>query len=204
MRKIILFILLVSVPVFCQPENVALQCIDTSNLAGPVLNILTLRIEEYWHTGQYNKIFPLFFLITRLDPGDDEAWATGGWFLMNGMAPLKLGKERERLKEKGVSFLKEGLGHVSDSYRLYWELAWVYYQRGELETSLGYLDDSVKYEHPSYVENTRAHVLAKLGRTNDALVQWKEIRRKYPEMRLVAERFILELEKEKNDSEKNN
>ncbi|MGB9641806.1 MAG: tetratricopeptide repeat protein, partial [Candidatus Ratteibacteria bacterium] len=101
-----------------------------------------------------------------------------------------------------MEFLKEGLSHNPDSYRLYWEIGWIYYIGGEFENAITYLDKAIQYEHPAYVENTRAHVLEKLGRIDDAIKQWQEIRKKFPEMRFVAERFILNLQKEKKDVEK--
>ena len=189
---------------FSQPEIVAIQLLDISNHINPVVNIVNMRIDWLWHTGKYEKIFPLFHLISRLDPEDETNWATGGWFLINCIAPARKPDEAREIKLKGLSFLKEGLHHNPGTYRLYWEIAWTYYLWGEFETALAYLDNAIKYEHPSYVENTRAHVLEKLGRIEEAITQWKEIRRKFPEMKFVAERFIQNLEKEKANAAKNN
>ncbi|MCX7706160.1 MAG: CDC27 family protein [bacterium] len=186
---------------FSQPEIIAIQLLDINNHTNPVVNIINTRIDWLWHTGKYEKIFPLFYLISRIDPEDEENWATGGWFLINCIAPTKKGDEVRLTKLKGVDFLKEGLTYNIESYRLYWEIAWVYYLWGDYEKALKYLDSAIKYEHPSYVENTRAHTLEKLGRIDDAIKQWKQIRIKFPEMRFVAERFIQNLEREKADAQ---
>lgn len=189
--------------VIAQPEVIALQILDITDQLDPVVNIINLRIDKLWHSGKYEKIFPLFYLITRLDPEDEEAWANGGWFLINCLAPGKPSYESKKLKMKGIEFLKEGLKYNSNTYRLYWEIAWVYYQWGNLEIAIKYLDEAVNYEHPFYVENTRAHVLEKLGRIDDAIIQWKQIKNKFPEMKPVAERFIYYLEKHKADVRQN-
>lgn len=202
--KTTLFISFFPLVGFSQPEIVAIQLLDISNHTEPVINIINLRIDWLWHTGKYEKIFPLFYLISRLDPQDEENWATGGWFLINCIAPAKDSNEKKETKQKGIEFLKEGLSHNPDSYRLYWEIAWIYFIWGNLEESLSYLDEAIKYEHPSYVENTRAHVLEKLGRIDDAIKQWKEVKNKFPEMRFVAERFIINLEKERANAGKDN
>lgn len=184
---------------FSQPEIIAIQLLDIANHTNPIVNIINMRIDWLWHTGKYEKIFPLFLLVSRIDPEDEENWATGGWFLINCIAPMKKGNEMMKTKLRGIDFLKEGLSYNPNTYRLYWEIAWVYYLWGDYEESLKYLDNAIKYEHPSYVENTRAHTLEKLGRIDEAIKQWKEIKRKFPEMRFVAERFIHNLERDKNN-----
>ncbi len=202
--RIIFLLFLFSSVSLAQPEIIAIQLLDITNHIDPVINIINTRIDWLWHTGKYEKIFPLFHLVSRLDPEDKENWATGGWFLINCIAPSKPSPESRKIKLKGLDFLKEGLSFNRDDYRLYWEIAWVYYLWGDLETALKYLDDAIKYEHPSYVENTRAHALEKLGRIDEAIKQWKEIRKKFPEMRFVADRFIHNLEKEKNNAGQDN
>ncbi len=204
-RIILLFALLFFNPyrIHAQPEVIGVQLIDITDQLDPVINIINLRIDQLWHAGKYEEIFPLFYLITRLDPYDEEAWATGGWFLINCLAPMKPPSEMKNWKMKGVEFLKEGLKYNDDTYKLYWELAWIYYQWGDLEIAIRYLDKAVNYEHPHYVENTRAHVLEKLGRIDDAIIQWKQIKEKFPEMKFVAERFIYLLTKQKADVRQN-
>lgn len=195
------FIFLFPAISFSQPELIAVQLLDITNHKNPVVNIINTRIDWLWHTGKYENIFPLFHLISRIDPEDEENWATGGWFLINCIAPAKKGSEIKKTKLKGIDFLKEGLGYNIETYRLYWEIAWVYYLWGDYEEALNYLDNAIKYEHPSYVENTRAHTLEKMGRIEEAIKQWKAIRTKFPEMRFVAERFIHNLEKEKTNAQ---
>ena len=201
--KLFFFFLILPLGVCAQPEQVAIQLLDITNQREPVINIINLKIDQLWHSGRYEKIFPLFHLVVRLDPLDEEAWATGGWFLIYCVAPMTGFPESEKIKQKGIEFLKEGLTHNFDSYRLYWELAWIYYARGEFGNAVAYLDKAIQYEHPAYVENTRAHALEKLGRIDEAIKQWQEIRKKFPEMRFVAERFILNLQKEKTDVKQN-
>jgi len=204
-RKIRYFLIVFFLPLIAhtQPEQVAVQLLDITNQRDPVINIINLKIDQLWHSGRYEKIFPLFHLVVRLDPEDQEAWATGGWFLIYCIAPMKRFPDNEKIKQKGMEFLKEGLSHNPNSYRLYWELGWIYYISGEFENAIAYLDKAIQYEHPAYVENTRAHALEKLGRIDDAIKQWQEIKKKFPEMRYVAERFILNLQKEKEDVKKN-
>ena len=200
-NRIFIVFIFFPIMVYAQPELIAIQLLDITNHQEPVINIINLKIDQLWHSGKYEKIFPLFYLVTCLDPYDEEAWATGGWFLINCIAPSKSPSERKKIKMQGLDFLKQGLKYNPETYRLYWEIAWVYYIWGDFETSLKYLDSAINYEHPFYVENTRAHVLEKLGRIDDAIKQWKEIKYKFPEMKYVAERFITNLEKQKTNAQ---
>lgn len=172
---------------------------DISNFAAPVCDLLAGKMDALWHEGRYDDIFPYIFLLTRLDNKDVQSWALGGWFLIYALGPGKKGKENYYF-EKGVSFLKEGITNVPDSYRLYWELGWTYSRKNMPEKALGELDESIKYPHPFYVENTRAHVLMDLGRNEEALKQWQEILKKYPEGKNIAETFIKKIE---NDTSEN-
>ncbi|HPP67030.1 MAG TPA: hypothetical protein PKX05_03845 [bacterium] len=186
-----------------QPEKVAIQLVDITNHLNPVINIINMQIDRLWHAGKYENIFPFFYLITRLDPHDEEAWSTGGWFLINCIASTKPDSEETIWKTRGIEFLKEGLAHNPDTYRLYWELGWTYYQWNMLDVAIEYIDKAIMYQHPAYVENTRAHILEKLGRMDEAINQWKQIKEKFPEMRFVAEGFIDYLEKQKTNVEQN-
>ncbi|MGB9643250.1 MAG: hypothetical protein ACPL3Q_08660, partial [Candidatus Ratteibacteria bacterium] len=98
-------IIILPLVVYAQPEQVAIQLLDLTNQRDPVINIINLKIDQLWHSGRYEKIFPLFHLVVRLDPEDQEAWATGGWFLIYCVAPMKRFPDSEKIKQKGMEFL---------------------------------------------------------------------------------------------------
>jgi tetratricopeptide (TPR) repeat protein len=187
---LVLFCLLLTSAVRSQPELAAAGCLDIGNVSDSILDILYIQADRLWHAGQYTKIVPIYRLITRLDPQDEEAWACGAWILISGIAPTKKGASRKQCEEKGIEILKEGIRSNPDTYRLYWELGWVYYSWQKYEDALSLFDKSIQYDHPFYVETTRAHTLAKLGRYKEAVRQWEQVKEKYPHMKDVAEKFI--------------
>ncbi|HPP12959.1 MAG TPA: hypothetical protein PKW42_09535, partial [bacterium] len=148
--------------------------------------------QEFWHAGEYRKILPLFFLLSRVDPEDLDAWATGAWFLVNGLAPA-YPKQKDEFLNKAVKFLEEGISYHRENYRLYWELGWLWYREGKLPQALKYLEMAEKFPHPFYVASTRAHVLMALGQKEEAIAQWKSVAERFPEQRPLAERFLQKL-----------
>jgi len=178
--------------IFLTPEHLPLQLCMITDLHQAITDLVRIRIDQFWHAGQYKKIFPLFFLISRIDPEDKEAWATGAWFLVNGLAP-SYPQEKTEIFSRAVAFLEEGISHHPDNYRLYWELGWLWYREGNLETALKYLDQAEKFPHPFYVASTRAHILAALGKKQQAIDQWKLIEEKFPQQRDLARKFLKRL-----------
>jgi tetratricopeptide (TPR) repeat protein len=199
MKKIFLFFILTFI--FCYPEEIEITLkeqavIDFFNypdLTEGIIDLLYLTVDNYWHSGEYSKIFPVFYLITRIKPDDLNAYALGGWFLINGIAPKYKGKKKEEIKNYAVEFMKEGINKKAEDYRLYWEIGYFYYNEGDFDKAIEYLNKAEKYEHPFYVENLKAHIYMKKGEVEKAISEWEKIKEKYPERKKIAEKFIKEL-----------
>lgn len=180
-------------------EQVAIDLCNFSDLTEGIVDILYLTVDNYWHFGEYSKIFPVFYLITRILPDDINAYCLGGWFLLNGIAPKYEGEKNKEIKKFALEFMKKGIEKKPDDYRLYWEIAWFYYNEKDFESSLEYLKEAEKYTHPFYVENLKAHIYMKQKNFDKALEEWKKIKEKYPERKEIAEKFIEQIKKEKNE-----
>ncbi|MCM8786385.1 MAG: hypothetical protein NC899_09190, partial [Candidatus Omnitrophica bacterium] len=99
MRKLsVVFFLFFSLIVFGEDVEIGLKnqaAIDLCNfydLTEGIVDILYLTVDNYWHSGEYSKIFPVFYLITKILPEDINAYLIGGWFLINGIAPKYQGE----------------------------------------------------------------------------------------------------------------
>lgn len=178
-------------------EQAVIDFLNFPNIKEPVVDLLYLRIDYLWHYGEYSKIFPIFYLITKILPDDINAYSTGGWFLINGIAPKYEGEKKEKIKKYAIDFMEEGLKKNPDDYRLYWEIAWFYYNENQFEKSIKYLNQAEKYPHPFYVENLKAHIYMKTGEKEKAIKEWEKIKERYPERKDIAERFINILKQEK-------
>ncbi|HOV21764.1 MAG TPA: CDC27 family protein [bacterium] len=165
-----------------------------------VIDIIYLKIDDLWHKGEYNKIFPLLNLITFISPKEETAWELGGWFLINAIAPSYKGEKREEIEKYGIEFFKKGIKENPESYNLYWEIAWYYYNKGEYEKTLEYLNEAEKFSSDYKIKHLKGHTLIKVGNKDEAIKVWEEIKEKFPEYRNVAERIINELKEDiKND-----
>lgn len=199
MKNFVISFILFSGILFSQTINLSTQTpLDLCNIfeiKEGIVDILYLKVDNLWHKGKYEKIFPVINLIAQIYPSEIEAYSVGSWFLINGIAP-KLGKEKKKeIKNYAINFLKKGIEKNPDNYKLYWELAWIYYTEKEYDLALKYLEQAEKYPHRFFVENLKAHIFMKKGEKEKAIKEWEKIKEKYPEQKNVAEKFIKKLKK---------
>lgn len=204
MKQILFFMFLVYNLCFCQKnieltlkEQAIVNLCNFPNLTEGIVDLLYITVDDYWHKGEYSKIFPVFYLITKILPNEINAYCVGGWFLINGLAPKYKGKKREEIKNYAIKFMKEGIEKNPEDYRLYWEIGWFFYNEGKFDKAIEYLDEAEKYNHPFYVENLKAHIYMKKNEKEKAIEEWEKIKRKYPERKEIAERFIKKLKEER-------
>lgn len=175
------------------PHQAAIDLCSYPSVREGVIDLLYLYVDELWHRGEYSKIFPSLKLITVISPGEVEAWTLGGWFLINGIAPKLSGKEKEKVVNYAIEFMKMGIKANPEDARLYMELAIYYNNKQDYKTAISYLE-KIEMEPPSYhFLHLKAHIYQKLGRKQEAIDVWERIRKDFPWMGNVAERFIREL-----------
>ncbi|MFN4226782.1 MAG: tetratricopeptide repeat protein [Candidatus Ratteibacteria bacterium] len=203
MKKFFVFLLFLSLIVSGQDIDIelkkqaAIDLCNFPNLTEGIVDILYLTIDNYWHSGKYSKIFPIFYLITKILPEDINAYLIGGWFLINGIAPKYLGEEKEKIKNYAIEFMKKGIEKKPEDYRLYFEIAWFYYNEKKFKDAIEYLEKAEKYEHTFYVENLKAHIYVRINEKDKAIKEWEKIKEKYPERKEIAEKFIMLLKEDK-------
>ncbi|MCM8767961.1 MAG: hypothetical protein NC921_04165 [Candidatus Omnitrophica bacterium] len=199
----IIFLLVFSSIVFCEDIEIGLKkqaAIDLCNfpdLTEGIVDLLYLTVDNYWHLGEYSKIFPVFNLITKILPEDTNAYLTGGWFLINGIASKYQGEKKEKIKNYALEFMKKGIRKNPQDYRIYFEIAWFYFNEKKYKEALEYLEMAEKFEHSFYVENLKAHIYMKMNEKERAIKEWETIKEKYPERKEIAEKFIKLLKEEK-------
>lgn len=155
---------------------------------GIVADLLWLECDHLWHGGEWHKLLPYYYFITRLQPKFVTVWVIGGWHMAyNISSRVALDKtltkaERElesaRWVGRGIEFLKEGLRHNADRYEIYFELGWDYYFKlKDYREAVSYLEQAVRFPHPPWVERVLAHAYEKCGRFRDAYAIWQAIDR---------------------------
>ncbi|MFA5645945.1 MAG: hypothetical protein WDA18_06285 [Candidatus Ratteibacteria bacterium] len=187
-------LMLLSAPLAFSSSHAPAIFLDPASFGTGILSMLWNQIDLFWHQGEHQKIFPLFYLLTRLDPSDEEAWATGGWFLINVITPQeKDQKEKTDLIEKGVLFLQEGAGLLPYCYRLHWELGWTLYKLERLSEAIRSLTLACQFPHPWYVRSTLAHAFEKNKKIKEAIETWKKVEEIEPAQAELAQRHIQRL-----------
>lgn len=204
MKKVIIILFLFCLIFVFGNENITLKyqaVIDLCNflnLEECIIDCLYLTLDGYWHIGEYSKIFPVLYLITQINPNDVNAFALGGWFLINGIACKYDETKKEEIEKFAIEFIKKGIEKNPQDYTLYWELSWFYFNRNKFDIALEFLEKAERCNHPFLVENLKAHIYLKLKDYEKAIKELEKIIEKYPERKETVEQLLKKL-KEKNE-----
>ncbi|GEM_PF-2989450 len=146
-----------------------------------VVDLMWIRIDYYWDHQQQEKMFPLYRMITKLDPRFLDAWILWGWNIgYNLSAAVKDPEIKEKCYWADINILKEGIKFNQDKYDLFFECGWVYYHKLKLYA------EAAKYftlagqckDHPMYVSHILAHSYAKQHNWQKSLETWKSVKGK--------------------------
>lgn len=142
----------------------------SAQTASKVADALAQRIDYYWHKGDYDSIAFLCSQIVQLDPYDVETWTNYGWILWAGL-------DRE---DEAMQVLKKGLSLNPRRYELYYEIAFLLYQKRRYDEAARYLEKGLKYPAPPLAWNLYAHALEKGGNPKAAAALWRSMQKKFP------------------------
>jgi hypothetical protein len=133
---------------------------------GLAASILWIQADKHWHAGEVERVFPLYRIITYLQPYFIEAWAMGGWHLAYNLYVLSEDLEQKRyLVDRGIRFYKEGIAHNYHHFQLPYELGWVYFDKmRDYLSAIRYFRMAMRAEqHPSFVPRVIAHMYREKG-----------------------------------------
>jgi len=132
-------------------------------------SLLWLRIEDYFHSGQHERIAPLIRIITWLDPHFIEAYSSGAW-------QLAWNSEDWRLIPSAEEFLEEGIKNNPDKYELYADMAWLYYDKlKDYDKAIDWYKRAAFFPSPPPVKRMLAHSYERAGKIDEAIKVWKEL-----------------------------
>jgi len=101
---------------------------SVAGLREMVAGILWIESDEYFHTGQFDAILPVIRLVTWLDPRQIEVYATGAWHIGYNFTDEQNRSDR-RYIPLALQLLDEGVQNNPNTYELYYDTAWMYYQK---------------------------------------------------------------------------
>ncbi|MBC7326486.1 hypothetical protein H5T87_00015 [bacterium] len=132
-------------------------------------SLLWLKIEDYFHSGEHEKIAPLIRIITWLDPHFIEAYSSGAW-------QLAWNSEDWRLIPSAEEFLQEGIKNNPDKYELYADMGWLYYDKvKDYDKAVEWYKRATALPSPPTVKRMLAHSYERAGKIDEAIKVWKKL-----------------------------
>ena len=126
-------------------------------------SMLWMKTDALWDKGEGTHVQALWTmrLTTLLDPHWLEPWRITGWHLAYNMfVETDSAEEKAKFLQMGVDSLKEGVSWNPDRYDLYFELGWTYFDKvRDYENAVKWLEASIEFPHPEYIDRLIAHAL---------------------------------------------
>jgi tetratricopeptide (TPR) repeat protein len=163
-------------PKYKPGETVSLGYISREVLATALMglrevaaSLLWMKIEDYFHSGEHEKIPPLIRIITWLDPHFVEAYSSGAW-------QLAWNSEDWRLIPSAEAFLEEGIKNNPDKYELYADMGWLYYDKiKDYDKAIVWYKRASALKSPPQVRRMLAHSYERAGKIDEAIKIWKKL-----------------------------
>jgi len=129
-------------------------------------SMLWMKTDALWDKGEGTQAQALWTmrLTTLLDPHWLEPWRITGWHLAYNMfVETDDPVEKAKFLQMGVDSLKEGVSWNPDRYDLYFELGWTYFDKvRDYEQAVKWLEASIQFPHPEYIDRLIAHAFERL------------------------------------------
>lgn len=156
-----------------------------SGFRGLAVDLLWLKTDLYFDSGQWYKMLPLLRMITYLQPDFIPAWELAGWHAMYNLpayAKESGDSDFSRYIDMGIDILNEGIRRNPARYELYFTLGWYYYEKAEdYEKAAHYFNQALKYEHPQFMDRLIGIAYYRAGDMDKAVKAFKRAIDLYPE-----------------------
>ncbi len=157
-----------------------------SGFRGLAADLLWLRADAYWHHGQWQRLLPIYELITLVQPRFMLVWSIASWHMAYNLSefarrnpeysPEQKTKEARRWMDEGVLFLKRGLKYNEDKPDLYFDLGWTYFDKmKDASAAIPYLEKAARMSDSIPMWKTLAHAYERDGRYAEALKVWESV-----------------------------
>lgn len=139
-------------------------------------DVLWLKADDFFHRGEWHRMYPIYRVITWLQPHFVENWCIGGWHL--GYNLYYYARHDPELQQEflgeGISFLKEGIVKNRKKFKIYETLAWLYRHKLEdYDNAIKFFKAATLIEHPSRIERMMAHMYREKGDLEGEYKQWQ-------------------------------
>ena len=140
---------------------------------GIAASMMWMKMEELWDSGHGTWLACLNVMrtVTLLDPHWLEPWKILGWHLAyNLYVETKDPNLQGEYLRKGLDALKEGVSWNPNTYELYFELAWTYFDKvRDYEEATKWFAAAIEFPHPEFIERMIAHSYERMPDLDRAL-----------------------------------
>lgn len=164
-----------------------------------IAGLLWVRVDQFFHEGDYGAITPLIRVITWLDPHNTDVYETGAWHMDYNFTDQSQRSDR-RYVPLAVALMREGIANNDDNPDMYADLAFTHYfrkiadyqksrewfEKGQAEM-VKLQEQAAKYPNDAglqaqakkaatdvtTVSHGYAHALEACGMIPEALAQWQ-------------------------------
>lgn len=137
--------------------------------------LLWVRVNDFFHSGNYEAIVPLTRMITWLDPHQTDVYCTGAWHLAYNF--VDSGQRADwRYLVPAMKFLEEGIQNNPGVWDPEFDLGFVLYDLKAQDfpkARYWIFRAGEEKDAPLYIHRQVAHVYEKEGRIEDCVLQWK-------------------------------
>jgi tetratricopeptide (TPR) repeat protein len=120
--------------------------------------------DKHWHEGEYRHIVNIFRVITMARPDSMEAYTNAGWLLWS-----------MNEDDEAVALYEQGLKANPDSYAMYDELGFYYFNRKrDYPRSISYYEKALTFKDcQPFALHMLAHAYEKTHQLDKALKTWE-------------------------------
>ena len=93
-----------------------------------IAGLLWVRVDQFFHEGDYGAITPLIRIITWLDPHNTDVYQTGAWHMDYNFTDESQRSDR-RYIPLAIALMREGIANNADNPDMYADLAFTHYFR---------------------------------------------------------------------------
>ncbi|MBL8047722.1 MAG: tetratricopeptide repeat protein [Chthonomonas sp.] len=93
-----------------------------------IAGILWVKGDSYFESGNYDAILPIIRLVTWLDPGQIDVYATGMWHIAYNFTDEQSRSDR-RYIPSAVALGDEGSRNNPNTYEMFFETGWLFYHK---------------------------------------------------------------------------
>lgn len=93
-----------------------------------VASILWVRADTFFDSGQYDAVLPIIRIVTWLDPGQIDVYATGMWHIGYNFTDEESRSDR-RYIPPALALGAEGARNNPETYELFFETGWMWFHK---------------------------------------------------------------------------